>query len=130
MNRSTSHEQGFSAIEMLIALFIAAAFIFTGYQLYSVVIKDGSAARLRSRASNVAYENLQKYAPNVTSPCSVASPVNPTAPSDLPSATVSVTFSCPYGTSSATSRIQAVVSYGTLAPKQTVTEALYVTAQP
>lgn len=120
-------EQGFSAIELLIALFIAAAFIFTGYRLYSVVLKDGNDARLRSRASNVAYGALQQYASNATNPCTVASPVTPTAPSDLPAASVSVTFSCPYGTSSSTTRIQAVVTYGVVAPLQTVTEAMYVT---
>lgn len=127
MSHSRSREQGFTAIELLIALFIAAAFIFSGYQLYSVVLKDGNDARLRSRASNVAYGNLQKYAPNITTPCTVISPITPTAPTDLPSASVSVTFSCPYGTSSTTSRIQAVVSYGTTSPQQTVTEAMYVT---
>lgn len=127
MSHLSGGEQGFSAIELLIALFIAATFIFTGYQLYSVVLADGSNARLRSRASNVAYENLQKYAPNTTSPCTVLSPITPTAPSDLPAATVTVTFSCPYGTSSATTSVQADVSYGFTTPKEVVTEVLYVT---
>lgn len=127
MSRSASNEQGFSAIELLISLFIAAAFIFTGYQLFSVVIQDGNTARLRSRASNIAYENLQKYAPNTTTPCTVLSSVTPTPPTDLPAATVTVSFSCPYGTTSDTSRVQAVVSYGSETPKQEVVEVLYVT---
>jgi prepilin-type N-terminal cleavage/methylation domain-containing protein len=122
-----SREQGFSAIELMIALFIAATFIFTGYQLFSVVIQDGNVARLRSRAGNVAYENLQKYSPNTTAPCTALSSVTPAAPTDLPAATVTVSFSCPYGTTSNTSRIQAVVSYGHVSPQQQVTEVLYVT---
>jgi prepilin-type N-terminal cleavage/methylation domain-containing protein len=126
MNRPASREQGFSAIELMIALFIAATFIFTGYQLFSVVIQDGNVARLRSRAGNVAYENLQKYSPSTTAPCTALSSVNPAAPTDLPAATVTVSFSCPYGTASNTSRVQAVVSYGFETPQQTVTEVLYV----
>ncbi len=127
MTRPIKDEQGFSAIELLISLFIAAAFIFTGYQLFSVVMKDGNTARLRSRAGNVAYENLQKYSPSTTAPCTALSSASPTAPSDLPAATISVTFSCPYGTASSTTRIQVVVSYGFETPKQTVMEAIYVT---
>lgn len=127
MSRYTRNEKGFSAIELLISLFIAAAFIATGYQLFAVVIADGDEARLRSRASNVAYENLQKYSPTTTNPCTVLPTATPAAPSDLVAATVSVTFGCPYGTTSPTSKVQVVVSYGSDSPKKTVTEAIYVT---
>lgn len=120
-------EQGFSAVELLISLFIAATFIFMGYQLFSVVLKDGNVARLRSRAGNVAYENLQRYAANATAPCTVLAPITPSPPTDLPAASVSVTYSCPYGTASKTTRVEAVVTYGFESPQQQVTEVIYVT---
>ena len=127
MNLPQRNNRGFSAVELLISLFIAAAFIMTGYQLFVVVMKDGDDARLRSRASNIAYESLRKYAANATNPCTVRPNVTPTAPTDLPAASVAVTFTCPYGTTSSTTRVQAVVSYGSETPKQTVTEVMYVT---
>jgi len=52
--------QGFSAVELLITLFIAATFLVAGFQLYSTIIKDSGSIRLTVRASNVAYNYLQK----------------------------------------------------------------------
>lgn len=125
MNAQRRRDEGFSTIELLISLFIAAAFIATGYQLFTVVIQDGSDARLRSRASNVAYENLRKYAGSVTTTCSShPATMTPTAPSDLPDASVTVSFSCPYGNSARTTRLEATVTYGS--PQQTVKENLDV----
>ena len=51
---------GFTTVELLVTLFIAAAFLMSGYQLYSMIIRDGGEARARAKASNVAYEYLQK----------------------------------------------------------------------
>lgn len=117
--------EGFSTIELLISIFIAAAFITTGFQLFTVVIQDGTEARQRSRASNVAHENLRKYTGSVTAVCSSRpGTVTPAAPSDLPRASITVSFSCPYGPDSKTTRIEATVTYGT--PQQTVKENLDV----
>lgn len=120
-------EAGFTAVELLITLFIAAAFIGTAYQLYSIVIDDSGSARARTQASNIGYAALRKYSPQATNPCSVitAAPT-PTIPagSGLSAASISVTYSCPYGTSSATTKVQVSVKYGT--PQQEVVHALYV----
>lgn len=56
-----SLQSGFSAIELLITLFIAFLFVMMGYQLYSVVIKDGGEARAQARASNLAYTWARYY---------------------------------------------------------------------
>jgi len=42
-------QAGFSAVELLITLFVAAAFLVAGYSLYNVVIKDGG-ERVRNHA--------------------------------------------------------------------------------
>jgi hypothetical protein len=123
--KTLRNDEGFSTIELLIALFIAAAFITTGFQLFTVVIEDGRDARLRSRASNVAHENLRKYSGDVTTVCSTRpATATPAAPSDLPQASITVSFTCPYGTTAKTTRIEVVVTYGT--PQQTVRENLDV----
>lgn len=119
--------QGFSTVELLISLFIAAAFIGTGFQLFSVVMDDSDETRLRAAAGSVADATIQENINSVNSPC------NPTPASEtiaipttkLPAAEAEVTFSCPYGNSSKTTRINVTVSYGT--PQKTVQGSLDVT---
>lgn len=125
MSHQKDTQQGFSTVELLIALFVAAAFIGSGFQLFSAVINDGSEARLRSRASNVAHEHLRRYANSVTNLCaSRPSSATPSAPSDLPEASITVNFSCPYGNNSQTTRVEVVVAYGT--PQVVIQENLDV----
>lgn len=110
MNR---REEGFSTVELLIALFVAAAFIATAFQLYSVVMKDGSDTRLRAKAGSIINSTLQERASSVNSPCNptpAAATISiPT--SELPQGSANVTYTCPYGNSSKTTRISVVVSY-------------------
>lgn len=121
------NQAGFSAVELLITLFIATVFVFTGYQLYSVVLKNGSEANQRAIASTIAYDNLRRYIPQATNPCTTVTP-NPTptipANSGLPSPSITVTIDCPYGTSDGTARVQVSVRYAT--PQQEVVHAAYV----
>lgn len=123
------HQAGFSAIELLITLFVGAAFIATGYQLYSVILQNSSDARTRSKASNIAYDTLRKYSSQATSPCTNATPTpTPTVPtgSALGGApAITVTISCPYGALSTTSKIQVNLTFGS--PQQEVVHAIYVT---
>jgi Tfp pilus assembly protein PilV len=126
--QQTTFQSGFSAVELLITMFIAAAFIITGYQLYSIVIKNGGEARRQAKASNIAYDNLRRYSPQAVSPCAVVTPTpTPTIPanSGLGSAAISVTITCPYGTSSTTSKVESRVTYDS--PQQEVVHAIYVT---
>jgi Tfp pilus assembly protein PilE len=121
-------EAGFSAVELLITLFIAATFIAGAYQLYSVVIQTGGEARARAKASNIAYDNLRRYSPQATSPCSVVTPSPaPSMPasSGLSNTILAVTFSCPYGTSSAVTKVSVSLRYNT--PQQEVVHAIFVT---
>ncbi len=119
-------QEGFSAVELLITLFIAAAFIATGYQLFSVIIKNGGDSRTRAKASNIAYDNLRRYSTQATSPCSTFTP-SPTpsipAGSGLSAASITVTISCPYGTSASVTKVLVSVKYGS--PQQEVIHAIY-----
>lgn len=120
-------DQGFTTVELLISLFIAAAFIATGFQLFSVVTKDSNEAQLRATASGIVNTTIQEHTSGISATCTPQSdsPVNIPA-SQLPQpATVTVTYSCPYGQSAKTTRVNAVVKYGT--PQVTVEGSLDVT---
>ncbi len=122
-------DAGFSAVELLITLFIAAAFVATGYQLYSVVITDGGSALQQAQATNIAYDYLRRFSTEATNPCSAVTPTpTPTIPStaNLTSASVSATITCPYGTSTNLSLITVTVNYGI--PQQQVVHELFVNA--
>lgn len=124
-----SLQSGFSAVELLITLFIAVAFIATGYQLYTIIIKTSGDDRARAKASNIAYDNLRRYSPQATNPCSSLTPSpTPTIPgnSGLAAASITITFSCPYGTSLGLTKVEASVKYGS--PEQEVVHALYVSS--
>lgn len=122
-------QAGFSAVELLITLFIAAIFIATGFQLYTVVIKNGSETNQRAIASGVAYENLRRYAAQATNPCTPLTPSpTPSIPAGtLPSQSITVTFDCPYGISGSgglVTRLTVSVKYAT--PQQEVVHAIFI----
>lgn len=127
MSMKHSYESGFSAVELLITLFVAVAFIATGYQLYSIIINDGGEARARAKASNIAYDNLRRYTPQATDPCTVFTPTPaPSIPagSGLSNATITVTISCPYTTALNLTKVEVSVKYGS--PQKEVVHAIYV----
>jgi Tfp pilus assembly protein PilV len=130
MSQKHFQQAGLSAIELLITLFVGAAFIATGYQLYASIIESSGEARFRARASNIAYDYLRQYSADVTNPCTVITPnPAPTVPSDsgLTHATITATITCPFGTSSPTSKVQVIITYGS--PQEEVAHAIFVTNQ-
>ncbi len=115
MIRPQTSQAGFTAVELLITLFIAAAFLMAGYQLFDVVIRDGADARSESRANNVAYDYLRRYtAQSAASPCTPSTPsvTQPSAVEGLSNVTVSVYITCPKPDTPALNKIEAVVTYG------------------
>ena len=130
--RFTATSEGFSTVELLVTLFVAAAFLVAGYQLYNVIIKDGGLARSQSRAANVAYDYMQRYSSSAANPCAASTPLNNSAVSvaGLSAATVTVEVTCPYATSTGTnnatgvSEVTVTVRYNN--PQKTVQYATYV----
>lgn len=123
------NQSGFSAIELLITLFIAATFIAAGYQLYSVITKNSSEARRQARASNIAYDYLRRYQPLATAQCTNVAPTPaPTLPSNsnLPSpASITASITCPYGLGASITKVNVSVTYGN--PQVEVVHAIFVT---
>ena len=122
------NQSGFSAVELLITLFIAATFIAAGYQLYSVITANSSEARRQARASNIAYDYLRRYQTQATAPCTNVLPnPTPTIPSNsnLPSPSITASITCPYGLGTPVTKINVSVKYGN--PQVEVAHAIFVT---
>lgn len=98
-------QQGFTAVELLITLFIAAIFLFAGYQLYTQVMKDGVSANKTAQLSSIVYDRMRKAALTASSgsPGGCGSTSQSTTSSTetisgIGSVTFTTTVSCPYGT--------------------------------
>lgn len=127
MTHRTAKEQGFTTVELLISLFIAAAFIATGFQLFSVVTKDSGEAQMRAKAASIVNTTLQERSGIVGSVCTPtpASDSFDVPATELPQAEATVSFSCPYGDGSTTTRVNVVVTYGN--PQESIEGSLDVT---
>ena len=120
-------QEGFSAVELLITLFIAATFIAAGYQLFSVITKTSADARQQARASNIAYDYLRRYSDQVVIPCAQVAPSpSPTIPADskLPSASITASITCPYGNGTPVAKVSVSVKYGN--PQVEVAHAIFI----
>lgn len=128
MKKHANRQQGFTAVELLVTLFIAAAFLISGYQLFNAVINDGGSARAESRASNAAYEYLRKYADSASNPCAPSTPVanQPITVDGLDTPILIVTVTCPRADLTTLSRVEAIISYGTAPNINSVRHATFV----
>ena len=136
ITRVSSHA-GFTAAELLISLFIGAAFIGGAYQLYGIAIGDSGVSRAQAIASNLAYTTLRSTSSQLAAsngtPCSPSTPAptNPTN-STLPgTVTISTTITCPYAASepsSALNKVTVTITYGQGTPQKKVTHAVYVSS--
>lgn len=121
--RQYNTEAGFSAVELLITLFIAAAFLAAGYQVYAVITQDSGAARQQARANNVAYEYLSRHGATVPASCVASTPVDNTeiTVNGLSNVRVTVRNTCDTGITSLT-KVTTTVRYGS--PEKEVTHVL------
>lgn len=124
-----SQQSGFTAVELLITLFVAAAFLIAAYQLFNLVVKDGGSTRGESRAANVAYDYMRQYAATATTiPCTASAPLTgaPLTIDGLTSATMNVTITCLPNAISSISKVDVALTYNN--PAQTVEYATYVSS--
>jgi len=125
MIQHANKQAGFTAVELLITLFVAAAFLIAGYQLFTVVIRDGGQTRAESRAANVAYDYMRQYTSSSTTvPCSPSTPLSnaPITVDGLSSPKITISITCP-GAATSVSKVEAAISYNV--PTQVVKYATY-----
>lgn len=95
-----SRVQGFTAVELLIAIVVGSLLFLSAYQLYLNVIHQSQDATARSQASNAAYDLLRQYQEDpywAFTPCWPDTD-DPAVPSyvHLQNATAHVDITCPY----------------------------------
>ena len=125
--QTMSPSNGFTTVELLVTLFISALFLVSGYQLYDVIMKDGGNSRATARASNVAYDYLQRYKPTATNPCTQQTPLTDQSITvdTLSAVTITVAITCPYSsTTPSISKVSVTIKYNT--PQKTINNATYV----
>lgn len=121
-------KSGFTVVELLVTLFIAAAFLATGYQLYGAIIKDAGQTRAKARANNVAYDYLKRYESTTTSPCISSQPLIdlPVSVSGISASTITIDISCPYTGAPNVSKVTATLKYNN--PQKTTSISNYASA--
>lgn len=125
--------RGFTAVEVLITLFVGSLFLLGGYQLYGIITARSSEARELAEVSNIAYGVLRSrgsaYMP-VTNDCNNPLQEN-VDPSTIPE-TVGVPISsitirrCMSSTSPEINLVAVVVAYGSSMPRKEVVHAIYI----
>lgn len=129
-----STKGGFTAIEMLMTVFIAALFVIGGYQLYGALNLRLANVRELALASNVGYSVLRGGAgPIAPTVAECGSPVSDVVPNpsliagadSLPNVKITIRR-CKPMTSSSLIRVSVTVEYGS--PIKEVTHASYIRA--
>lgn len=93
---------GFTVVELLVAIVIAVLLMGAGAQAYSAALTNAGTAQRRAKASNMAYDLLRQAQASLTTPCSASGPTSVTLPDTtaLPGATAVQTVACPFSASS------------------------------
>lgn len=109
-------QSGFTIIELLVTLIVAALFVIAGYQLYTVVLHTDGQTRAQTIAQNTAQDYLERYRASVPSPCAASTPLtnSPITVTGLVNVQISVNVSCPKSSSGSLanlSKIDVTLSY-------------------
>jgi len=98
-NLSHAAERGFTAVELLITLFIAAIFLLAGYQLYAQLNASGEDARRVATISSLVYDQLsnahQYVAVSGCTPNTTIPALTPTV-AGFTSVSITTTVTCPF----------------------------------
>ena len=125
-------ERGFTAVELLITLFIASIFLLAGYQLYSQLGESGQNAKRISTISSLVYDQLsnahQYVAATGCTPNTSIPALNPTV-AGFTSVQITTAVTCPFSTTGGGAAnvslitVKATYSYG--GNTETLTHAQY-----
>jgi Tfp pilus assembly protein PilV len=120
-------KNGFSSVELLITLFVAVAFLATGYQIYIAVAKNSAQSQYRSSADSIAKDYLNRVS-SVRIPCPTSSDESIIA--TINNDEVHKIISAPYGCSSSHSiiKVEIKVLFPVRGVQNSVTHVRYVEA--
>lgn len=69
-------KSGFSAVEAMIALLVAAIFVTAGFQLHGLVLGSASRINAQLKASNIAYSHLRYQSSQLDSAVCIPAPIS------------------------------------------------------
>lgn len=124
--------QGFTAVELLIAMVVGSLLFMSAYQLYVNVLHQSQDATARAQASNAAYDLLRQYQEDpywAFTPC-FADTDDPAMPSyvQLQGASAHVDITCPYKPGSPNlSKLTVTITYTSNGQTQQVYRVLTTT---
>lgn len=132
----STEQSGFTAVELLITLFITTIFLFAGYQLYSTIISSDGAARARAIAGNLTYKFLPFYKKGASYEAYIKNPCEKVSDSliaefsiaGLSNPKVYRAIDCPYANTPSISKVTITVTYNKN-PTRKIMDATYVNAQ-
>jgi len=107
------NKTGFTTVELLITLFVASAFLISGYLLSSIVVSESGDMRANLRATAVARKYANQYQPAVGTTCVASTPLDnqSVTASGIADVKVTVTVSCPNSAVPNISRVSSLVRY-------------------
>lgn len=124
-------QQGFSAVELLITLFIGSMFLISGYLIWGYTQRSSDEGYQDAIASNITYAYLRRY---TASACGTALPTDavPTPAADIPTISdllnprITITISCPTELSSlGLAKVTSTLTYGSGDTARSITHAVY-----
>lgn len=127
-------QQGFTAVELIIALVVGVLLLGSAYQLYTSVATTAGDSQRQAQASNAAYLLMRQYQADTTyaqDPCTAKSATTVSMPAGftLPGATATVSVVCPADSTEADiSKISVTVSYNNTNSRESVTRAIFTEA--
>ena len=130
MSQRRNAEQGFTAVELIIALIVGVLLLGSAYQLYTTIVSDAGDAQRKSQASNIAYALLREYGDKpefVGDPCSGNSATPTVTAANLPGATATVVTTCPVANADL-NLITVTVEYNNANSKEQVSRAIIIKA--
>ena len=127
----TSQATGFSTVELIVTLFVAAAFILSGYQLHALILRESGDSRTRAIASNATYNYLMEYKEKtdfIKDPCQNKYEVSTPTINNLTVNKLKISVTCPNNENGQTEKVSlltVVLEYNT---NKQVSQATYVKA--
>lgn len=117
------YQAGFTAVELLITLLIASMFLFSGYQLYTQVNRDGSDANKAARVSSLVSEKVRATIASSTATCGASIPNETKTETGVGSVTYVTSVTCPNPDTPTMRLVKVTATYDN--PTKTLEHATY-----
>lgn len=117
---------GFSAVELLITLFIGSVFLFAGYQLATQLSKDSADTTKTAIISNMLYDKMRQVETRTGDRCIYhIYHASPSVAGFKGAVQIDVSYTCPFGGSSPITLVNAKATYNDGVSTKVLYHAMY-----